>query len=335
MMPLVSSEQHEPRKAVYLTHGLRKDGVIGLFLYPAFMISAGAAWTVVLCLANPDWNHATAKALLAAAIPLPMVYYVRNMVLGIGRRWRSTGRRTNEEWLAWVEQAQATQSTDELPLLPSGSLTQGCLAAHLPKSGRSDQYEFEEPSHAADFIDRHRELIAQRLRSSSSDQRGEQRLAIGVLQNKDHHCLLLYRQFSDECALFFAVAHRRNGTVVNLITQRWSLFNRDASPEEGRKRSDEEVAAKRGLPDREKWRARPEWGSLGYWHLVDYICHRLRGEAESPIPETGASDSELDYYEKIVHVETVKDALQRASATLPQSQDSATHHTESREEGFL
>jgi hypothetical protein len=325
-----------PLMSVFLTHSHRGDsaGMAQFF----FTLTSGVTGFLVLAFIGALLNGEHSAAVLcglSAVVPLAVFYGMRTIALGIGRRWRSHGQRADRDWLAWVERARAARSTDELPLIPSGSLTQGCLTAHLPKSGRADQYEFTEPSHAAHFLDRHRELIVKRLRFSFSNQQGGQRLAMGVLENKDHHCLLLYRQFIDECALYFAVAHRRNGTVVNLVTQRWTLFNRDASPEEGRKRSDEEVAAKRGLPDREKWRARPEWGALGYWHLVDYICHRLGGEAESPIPETAASDSELDYYEKIVHVETVKDALQRPSAALPQSQDSASHHAESREEGFL
>ena len=94
-------------------------------------------------------------------------------------------------------------------------------------------------------------------------------------------------------------------------TQERALYNRDAAPQEGRKKSDEEIAAKTGVPDLEKWRARPEWGALGYWHLVDCICHKLGGDGETPSPQTSASDSELDYYEEFVHVETVKESHQK------------------------
>jgi hypothetical protein len=226
-------------------------------------------------------------------------------------QWKRYGRQTNREWIGWLEQAQLAQTVDQLPLLDRGSLAQACLAASLPKEGRAQQYEFSEPFDASEFCTRHRSLIVQRLRSSFSDQQGERRLAIGALETKEGECLLLFRQISDECALFFVIAHRRNGTVVNLITQRWALYNRDAAPQEGRKKSDEEIAAKRGVPDKEKWRARPEWGALGYWHLVDCICHKLGGDGETPSPQTSASDSELDYYEKIVHVETVKESQQK------------------------
>jgi hypothetical protein len=230
------------------------------------------------------------------------------------------GLRANEEWFTWLEQAQVVQPTERLPLLSNGSLSQGCLVANLPKDGRADQYEFPMPSQAADFIDQHRQRIIQRLRASCSDQQGERRLAIGILETNEGDALLLFRQFGDECALFVAVTHQRNGAVVNLITQRWALFCRDASPKEGRKKSDEEIAAKLGLPDQEKWRARPEWGALGYWHLVDYICRSVVGNAENPTPRTSASDSELDYYEKIVHVETVKEAHQLPTPTQPPAQ---------------
>jgi hypothetical protein len=242
---------------------------------------------------------------------------LRNAILGISRKWNGKGRQTNREWLKWFEQAQVAQSADNLPTLARGSLAQACLAASLPQEGRAQQYEFSNPFDASEFCNRHRSLIVQRLRSSFSNQQGERRLAIGALETKEGECLLLFRQISDECALFFAIAHRCNGTVVNLITQRWSLYNRDAAPQEGRKKSDEEIAAKIGVPDKEKWRARPEWGALGYWHLVDCICHKLGGDGETPSPQTTASDSELDYYEKITHVETVKEAQQKQTVVPP------------------
>jgi hypothetical protein len=236
---------------------------------------------------------------------------LRNAILGTSSKWHGKGRQTNREWLGWLEQAQIAQTADQQPLLDRGSLAQACLAASLPKEGRAQQYEFSEPFDASEFCTRHRSLIVQRLRSSFSDQQGERRLAIGMLETDEGNCLLLFRQISESCVLFFAIAHRRNGTVVNLITQRWALYNRDAAPQEGRKKSDEEIAAKRGVPDKEKWRARPEWGALGYWHLVDCICHKLGGDGETPSPQTSASDSELDYYEKIVHVDTVKETHQK------------------------
>jgi hypothetical protein len=230
------------------------------------------------------------------------------------------GRQTNREWLGWLEQAQMAQAVDQLPLLDRGSLAQACLAASLPKEGRAQQYEFSEPFDASEFCTRHRSLIVQRLRSSFSNQQGERRLAIGILETEEEDCLLLFRQVNDQCALFFAITHRCTGTVVNLITHRWALYNRDAAPQEGRKKSDEEIAAKRGVPDKEKWRARPEWGALGYWHLVDCICHKLGGDGETPKPQTSASDSELDYYEKIVHVETVKESQQKQPMPQAHSQ---------------
>jgi hypothetical protein len=238
-------------------------------------------------------------------------FFLRGIILGISRKWRSSGRRTNREWLAWLEHAQVAQSMQQLPMLTRESLAQACIAACLPKEGRAQQYEFAEPSHAGEFCARHRQIIVQRLRASFSDQQGERRLAMGLLETEEGDCLLLFRQINEQCALFFAIDHRPIGTVVNLITHRWALYNRDAAPGEGRRKSDEEIAAKIGVPDKEKWRARPEWGALGYWHLVDCICHRLGGDGETPRPQTSVSDSELDYYEKIVHVETVKEAQQR------------------------
>ena len=75
--------------------------------------------------------------------------------------------------------------SERTPLLSRGSLAQTCLAASLPKDGRSQQYEFAEPSDAAEFCIRHRHLIVQRLRSSFSEQQGERLLAIGVLETKE------------------------------------------------------------------------------------------------------------------------------------------------------
>jgi hypothetical protein len=174
-----------------------------------------------------------------------------------------------------------------------------------------------------------------RLRASFSNPPDAQRLAIGLLETNEGEALLLFRQAGDECALFFTVAHQRHGHVVNLITQRWALYNRNASPEQGRIKSDEEFAVERGVPNPDAWRARPEWGALGYWHLVDYICHRAGHAADTPTPYTAAHDSELDYYEKIVHIETVKEALQRQPAALPSSQGSAMHHASPPTEHFL
>ena len=295
-----------PHTGVYLTSDqwiVKGTGFYSALAYLAFMSSG---FVIIYSLAS-----STYQLLIYPAIAFSSIVVIRNFIVGINRRWFGKGRQTNREWLGWLEQAQMAQSVDQLPLLNRGSLAQACLAASLPKEGRAQQYEFSEPFDASEFCTRHRSLIVQRLRSSFSDQQGERRLAIGALETKEGECLLLFRQISDECALFFVIAHRRNGTVVNLITQRWALYNRDAAPQEGRKKSDEEIAAKRGVPDKEKWRARPEWGALGYWHLVDCICHKLGGDGETPSPQTSASDSELDYYEKIVHVETVKESQQK------------------------
>jgi hypothetical protein len=291
-----------------------------------------SGFVVIAALVIPEY-----ALLIYPAISFTLIYMLRNVVVGVRRKWRGQGRRTNREWIQWLEEAQMAQSVKELPLLSRGSLAQTCLAASLPKDGRSQPYEFAEPSDAAEFCIRHRHLIVQRLRASFSEQQGERLLAIGVLETKEGECLLIFRQISDECALFFAVTHRRNGTVVNLITQRWALYNRDAAPQEGRKKSDEEIAAKRGVSDQQKWRAKPEWGALGYWHLVDCICHKMGGDGETPGPNTSAADSELDYYEKIIHVETVKESKQKQSTGLGRTQSPRrggdTNH--SSQENFL
>jgi hypothetical protein len=296
-----------PRKDVYLSrdqwvfHG---TGWYSGLAYIAFMFSGFS-----ILFTSKEYT-----LLIYPAISFTLIFILRDLVTGVRRKWRTAGRRANQEWAMWVEAALDTHNTTKLPTLLPGGLAQACLSASLPKDARAQQYEFVGPADASEFCTRHRQLIVDRLHASFTDQQGQHRLAIGILQMKEADCLLLFRQISDECALFFIVNHRRNGTVVDLITQRWSIYNRNASPGEGRKNSDEEIAAKIGVPDKEKWRARPEWGVLGYWHLVDCICHKLGGDNDTPRPQTSASDSELDYYEKIVHVETVKAAQKRQSA---------------------
>jgi hypothetical protein len=309
-----------PQKSIYLIPAYRREGagdsLFGCIFIPAVYLTIFCAGAFLVLLDDRTWD-VLSIILLGAIVPVPLSYFLRNLVLGIGRKWNGKGRQTNREWLGWLEQAQMAQSVDQLPLLDRGSLAQACLAASLPQEGRAQQYEFSEPVDASEFCTRHRSLIVQRLRSSFSNQQGERRLAIGILETEEEDCLLLFRQVNDQCALFFAITHRCTGTVVNLITHRWALYNRDAAPQEGRKKSDEEIAAKRGVPDKEKWRARPEWGALGYWHLVDCICHKLGGDGETPKPQTSASDSELDYYEKITHVETLKEAQQKQTVVPP------------------
>jgi hypothetical protein len=328
-----------PQKAIYLTwehkngYGLGCVGALVNLLVTVFI--PGAAALVLVCIlivsfggdnspnrlpGSNDIRTYLAALFVIAITPYYFTILLRNFILGIARKWHGTGRQTNREWLNWLEQAHVAGSADNLPKLSRGTMAQNCLAACLPKEGRAQQYEFPEPSEASEFCTRHRQLIVQRVRSSFSDQQGERRLAIGILEIEEGDCLLLFRQVNDQCALFFAITHQRTGTVVNLITQRWSLYNRDAAPQEGRKKSDEEIAAKRGVSDQEKWRARPEWGALGYWHLVDCICHKLGGDGETPKPQTSASDSELDYYEKIVHVETVKESQQKQPMPQAHSQ---------------
>ena len=304
-----------PLKCVYLNKNQWISGGTGCYSALGYLAAMSSVFVVIAALVIPEY-----ALLIYPAISFTLICMLRNVVVGVRRKWRGKGRRTNRDWIQWLEHAQMAQSVDKLPLFDRGSLAQVCLAASLPKDGRAQQYEFAEPSDAAEFCNRHRHIIVQRLRSSFSEQQGERLLAIGILETKEGECLLIFRQISDECALFFAVTHRRNGTVVNLITQRWALYNRDAAPQEGRKKSDEEIAAKRGVPDQQKWRAKPEWGALGYWHLVDCICHKMGGDGETPTPKTSAADSELDYYDKIIHVETVKESQQKQSTGLGQTQ---------------
>jgi hypothetical protein len=259
--------------------------------------------------------------LVSMVVLLPIA---RHIWFGFSRKWNCEGSLTNREWSEWLDAAQLTNSVEKLPVLRHGSMSQACLLASVPKDGKTEQYQFAEPAQAAAFCLRHRQLTIQRLRSSFPDQHGERRLALGTLENTDVDCLLLFRQITDDCAVFLLVTLRRVGTVVSLITHRWALYNRDASPKEGRRKSDEEVAAKKGVSRQGKWRARPEWGTLGYWHLVDCICREEGGDGMTPPPQTSASDSELDYYEKIVQVEVIKELKGQSSQETVGTSSSGT-----------
>jgi len=202
------------------------------------------------------------------------------------------------EWFSWLEKAQLAKLESELPKFENSSQCNKCLVAFFPKEGKTAQYEFDNPSDAELFCNRHRKVILERLRKAYIGEAGERSLALGQMEYEQDCPLLIFRQLSDECALFFIVRHCRTGTVVNLITHKWFVFNRKISNENNREKSDLDVANSSGdLMD--KWAA---WGCLGVWHKV-HECAYGNGPSDESKP-----NSELNYFEKIVHIDTVKDA---------------------------
>jgi hypothetical protein len=217
--------------------------------------------------------------------------------------------RGNSEWSKWVKAAQLAIGIEEMPVLRAGSPIQECLLAYLPKEGHSQRYPFRNAEEAEDFCSRHRQTIAQRLRSEFSHHSADEQLALGFVEDKHERLLLLFRQIDHESGVFCAVRHHRIGNIVNLISYRWAVFNRDASWSEGRATSDARMASshegKTGF--QHTWRGKAAWGLLGNWHKVDAIC-RLHEWNGSP-PGTAVADSELAYFEEIIQIETVKQVL--------------------------
>ena len=199
------------------------------------------------------------------------------------------------EWFSWLEKAQLAKLESELPKLENSSQCNKCLVAYFPKEGKTAQYEFDNPSEAELFCNRHRKFILERLRKAYTGETGERGLALGQMDYEQDSPLLVFRQLSDECALFFTVRHCRTGKVVNLITHMWFIFNRNASHEQSRERPDIDVLSR---DDMEKIYP---WGCLGVWHYVHAYAYGY-GRSDT------RANSELDYFEKIVHIDTVKDA---------------------------
>lgn len=234
-------------------------------------------------------------------------------ILIINRLMRSrVGRlflQADTEWKSWRDVAVETKATEEFPVLRKGTKAQECLAANMPSTGRSETYSFGDSEQSLLFCQRHRQLITQALRNSAETS-VESRIAIGFFEDDSDKAMLLFRQLNPECVVFFTVHHQRRGNVVDLISHRWALYVRSKAPNYGRNKSDEDIAASTGVVDREEWRSRPDWGALGYWHLVDWICRRNEKNlvnGASPPPATSISDAELNYIEAIVHKETIKE----------------------------
>lgn len=243
------------------------------------------------------------------------------------------GRRANAEWKAWLATAQQNEEWEKLPVLKRGFKAQACLSANLPTDGRSISYTFQDTTQATTFCSQHRKTIVRTLRNNFEVQDENSRLAVGLLELSDGDALLLFHQINPECAIFFAIRHRRTGKVVDLITYKWALYVRARESKEGRNKSDEAIAggslaqivkaildgdAKLGPKNQDRWRARPEWGVLGYWHLIDCSRRRLELDPYSsppPPPSTAMSDSELNYFEEIVHDETVKEVHTQLSSS--------------------
>jgi hypothetical protein len=216
-------------------------------------------------------------------------------------------RDASNEWFLWLEKAQLAKLESELPKFVNSSQCNKCLVAFFPKEGKTAEYEFDNPSDAELFCNRHRKVILERLRKAYIGETGERGLALGQMDYEQDCPLLIFRQLSDECALFFTVRHCRTGTVVNLITHKWFVFNRKISNENNREKSDLDVANSSGdLMDKIA-----AWGCLGVWHYV-HACAYGNGRSDTSKP-----NSELNYFEKIVHIDTVKDAYMRPE-TPPQ-----------------
>ncbi len=255
------------------------------------------------------------------------------------------GRSANAEWKAWLEIAQQNAEWEKLPVLKIGSKAQACLSANLPTEGRSNSYTFQDAKQAMTFCSQHRKAIVRTLRNNFEVQSDDSSLAVGLLELNDGEALLLFRQVNSDCAIFFAIRHRRTGKVVDLITHKWALYVRARAAQEGRKKSDEAIAAgslsqivnallseesnaRLGPKNQDRWRARPDWGTLGYWHLVDCCRRRLELDPSSgppPPPSTAMSDSELNYYEEIVHDETVKEVHTQLSSSSTANPSTVAH----------
>jgi hypothetical protein len=160
---------------------------------------------------------------------------------------------------------------------------------------------------------------------------GEKALAIGWLELSDGKSLLFYRQIREDCAIFFLLHHRVVGSLVNLISQRWVLHNRQANVSLGRNESDYSSAQEtyRALNESVKKKSPPDsnrFGTLGEWHWVSY--YQRNGRCDNV-----AADSELDFFEKVAHIETVKAAMKNQQA-LPEKDNAITKNALDTETNF-
>ena len=206
----------------------------------------------------------------------------------------------SDVWFNWVEKALKAKQLNETPVLEKNSEINACIVRNFPEESRSDQYEFSDVRKSELFCVNHRGIIIKHFRQSLYEESGGLSLGLGQLEFQKDKILLIFRQVSDECAVFFTVQHLRTGSVVNLISKKWFLFNRKAAKELGRDESDQEaILIGRNRAD---WRENSKWGVLGIWYLV----HRNKNVADNVRDDFCLPNSELMYYEKIVHVESVK-----------------------------
>ena len=223
------------------------------------------------------------------------------------RESRQRFRAANAEWKQWRDLGYRSTQVGDLPELKSSSALTACLTSYLPDRSHSDQYQFPDRAAAVGFSENHQNIVIHRLRAAFASISGERSLAMGWVELADGRSLLLFRQIRDDCAIFFLLRHRVTGLVVSLISQRWILCNRRcvsngksdyASAEEAYKAMGSE--AQKNATKRND----PEWGTLGVWSWVS--SYQNNGP-----PDNADAESELDYYEKLVHVDTVKESHQK------------------------
>jgi hypothetical protein len=274
--------------------------------YMIFVFGISLLLGIVLGILKIDTEYPNS---LFAILLIPYIFihiYLRRIYV---RRWHAP----NIEWSEWLQKSKKTNSLDQAPVIESKSYLKCCLDKWPLKLKRSGQYQFNSQKEASIFCNRHRESIVLKLRKNVGGDSGESRLGIGQLQVEKDHVLLIFRQVSDECCLFFTVRHYQTGLVVNLLTNKWFLINRENIPDSIV--SDYEFAKKNSkneIDTRDKTKVNDnfknidtDYGLLGVWHWVHYHSFGNNGYFDA-----GFAESELNYYESIVHVETLKEAME-------------------------
>ena len=260
--------------------------------------------------------------ILLLIIPYIFIHIYLRMIYV--KRWRAP----NIEWAEWLKKSQNTKKIDDTPVIKNNSELNLCLNNWPQKIKRSGQYQFKSSQEASIFCSRHREAVVLQLRMSVGRDSGESRLGIGQLQVEKDHVLLIFRQVTDECCLFFTVRHYQTGLVVNVITQKWFLFYRTDIPNSYI--CDYEFAVKysknenkfrddSGVIDRFK-DLDDDYGLLGVWHWVHHHSFGKNGHVD-----TSFAESELNYYENIVHVETLQEAMGAYSEGGPSAHSIASN----------
>ena len=217
--------------------------------------------------------------------------------------------------MSWLEQGKMAKDIKEVPVLNNGTDLVSCLVRYLPREFHAEQFAFPDSSKASIFVKIHRDTIVSQFRQIYLQDREESHPFFGFINIGDEKALVLFRQQSDTCSLFFIIRHQVSGSVVNLLTHKWFLFNRLASPDIGREMSDQDYVREKNYPSSsDEWKNNPKWGVLGVWHMV----HSCSFYGNGPV-DCGAANSELQYFEKIIHVETLKEAMRANSDGLSPS----------------